>query len=315
MCKLLAVLDIENDEDALLFTEAAVKPMTDKDDDGLGTIMLGPDGVGVERWRHPRDFPNTLPLDPALLKFADLIEPTYNSDGPLSQEKLWALGVHSRFATCGKSLTNTHPFVREDLALIHNGVISNHAQIDKVVSSCDSEALLTKYLEYDVRGTFANIQSVCDSVTGWYAFMVFSKEGYVDIIRDSQTDLFFAHVSGVGIVFATTEHIIKSSAGRIKTTVSDIYPMPDNCAIRWRLGKPLEVVPLRERVLIHSSKAVTADTPAVVDVSKSEAVDVHTDLDRCEHGQMVGNWCLPCYERDLDDNAGALPYSRRKWRE
>ena len=57
MCKLLAIVDIENQDAAIEFSELAVKPMTAKDDDGLGLIMLGSEGLGVERWLHPEEFP------------------------------------------------------------------------------------------------------------------------------------------------------------------------------------------------------------------------------------------------------------------
>lgn len=304
MCKLLAVLDIEDEDLALSFTELAVKPMTENDKDGLGTIKVGPDGVGVARWRYPKDFPHTKTPGPFLEKYKDLIEPVYNTEGPTSQTGLWALGVHSRMATCGKTLQNTHPFVKEDLALIHNGVITNHAGIKKTLSSCDSEALLTKYLEHDVKNNFENLQLVCDDVTGWYAFMVFSKDGYVDIVRDDRTSLYFAHVEDIGTVFATTEGIIKSAAGRMKREISDIYEMPPLTAIRWRKDAPLETLPLFKTEIVKQGTTV-------VDISKEVLLSEHTDLDRCDHGVLVGSWCLPCYERDASDDAGALPYSHR----
>lgn len=301
MCKLLAIVDIENEDNALEFSELAIKPMTLKDDDGLGVIMLGDQGLGVERWLKPSDFPNAYVLDDKLNKYQALLPSGYNTEGDVSQTHIYAIGVHSRTATGPKCLANVHPFVREGIALIHNGVINNHEKFKKEVSSCDSEALLSLYLQENVKNDLKDIQKVTDEASGLYAFMVFDPIAKsLTITKDKSTSLFFAHVSTVGTVFCTTEEIIKSCIGRMKLKQSPIYPFPDNTSMRWIKGKEsIETYGIRSKSISWSSwedkerdKALT-----IVDVNKDK-----TDNDKwCEHGAHKGSWCGFCYSAKITE--------------
>jgi Glutamine amidotransferase domain len=293
MCKLLCIVDIENQDKALEFSEMAVKPMTLRDDDGLGVILMGDQGMGIERWLKPSNFPEALGIvDPHLAKYQALLPSGYNTEGETSQTGIYAIGVHSRMATGPKCLENVHPFVRDGIALTHNGVISNHTNFKKEVSSCDSEALLSLYLENNVKDKLVDVQHVCDGASGWYAFMVFDPVTQsVTIVKDDSTSLFFAHVAGIGTVFCTTEEIIKSCIGRMKLKQTTIYPVPPDIALRWTKG-----LPTVETYQLESGPVYT--TKSLIDVSKEVKQD---DNKWCEHGNTSGTWCGFCYSGKIKD--------------
>lgn len=281
MCKLLAILDIENEDNAIQFSDLAVKPMTAKDDDGLGIIILGDQGMGVERWLKPANFPEAMPIPAQLSKYASLLPNGYNYEGETSQTGIYAIGVHSRMATGTKCLENVHPFIRENLALIHNGVISNHNQFEKKVSSCDSEALLSLYLTHKVSLDLNEIQKVCDEATGWYAFMVFDPSNQtVTIAKDDHTSLHFAYVKGVGTVFCTTEEILKAVCGKMKLPQPEIFKFPENTVIRWT--KDASEI---QTIDIISQWYGKQEQKSIIDISH----------EFCEHNAKKGTWCRECY--------------------
>jgi len=293
MCKLLCIVDIENQDKALEFSEMAVKPMTLRDDDGLGVVLMGDQGMGIERWLKPSEFPTAQAVcDPSLSKYQALLPSGYNTEGETSQTGIYAIGVHSRMATGPVCLENVHPFVRDGLALIHNGVISNHTNFKKEVSSCDSEALLSLYLENKAKDSLADVQHVCDDATGWYAFMVFNPaDQSVTIVKDDTTSLYFAHVAGIGTVFCTTEEIIKSCIGRMKLKQPTIYPFPKEMAMRWFKDK--ETV---ETFQIDSAPVYT--TKSILDMSKEKEENKW-----CSHGAVKDTWCGFCYSSKIKEEA------------
>jgi hypothetical protein len=293
MCKLLCIVDIEDQDKALQFIEEAIKPMTKTDDDGLGLIMMGSEGLGVERWLYPDDFPETSVIPEKLSKYTALLPVNYSSQGSLSQKDIYALGIHSRQATTPKCLENVHPFVRKNTALIHNGMISNHEAFKKYVSTCDSEALLSLYLEHKVKSNLPNIQLVCDEVTGYYAFMVFDPEQKaVTIVKDNRAELSFGHVPGVGTVFCTTPEIIKNTGGKLLKTKIETYPFPSNMVMRWTKDQPmvetLDLEPIVTTTIYYGGK-------------KETKIEDSTKLDEafCEHKIRSGLYCRECYAKDF----------------
>jgi hypothetical protein len=293
MCKLLAIVDIENQDKALEFSELAVKPMTAKDDDGLGLIMMGDQGLGVERWLNPDDFPNTQSIPATMAKYAELMPLSYSSDGALSQRDIYAIGVHSRMATTPKCLANVHPFVRDNLALIHNGIISNHETFDKKVSTCDSEALLSLYIQHNVKEQLNNVQFVCDEVEGYYAFMVFDPANQtVTIVKDSRASLYFAHVSTVGIVFSTSDDILRECAGKMLKKKIEVFQFPSDTVIRWTKDAP-QIQTLELEPLLLETKWVNRGNSCT-------SVEDSTKLDdaKCSHNVRTGLFCRECMDSD-----------------
>ena len=78
------------------------------------------------------------------------------------------------------------------------------------------KALLSQYIEHDVNKTNNRLTDALDGVGGYYAAIVFNDNGVIDIFKDDTASLFLAHVRDVGVIIATTEEIITTTAKRCK---------------------------------------------------------------------------------------------------
>lgn len=234
MCKLFGICEVENKKNAEMFTKNVIPSVVKTDNHGLGIMRLGENGVHMQRWLEPPTLVRTK-KSTALLRYEAALKHQQNEAGRKSRE-LYAIAVHGRFATCTRSLQNTHPFYRNGSALMHNGVIPNANQFTQVLSTCDSEALLSQYVEMGVRNDPTRLTEALKNVHGYYAAIVFNDNGIVDIWRDETASLFLAHVRGVGVVFATTEEIIVTAAKKSKAYITGMDEILPYTAIRWTQG-------------------------------------------------------------------------------
>lgn len=233
MCKLMAILEIENRVAAESFGRKAVRYMTENDNDGLGIMRLGENGTHIQRWVEVPMIPSQRTT---LDRFRNVLERNENQEGRRSHD-LYALAIHSRLATCGVNIENTHPFYRNNTALMHNGVIRNHQEFPKYLSSCDSEALLTQYIDGNVRRHPKLLTDALRDIQGYFACIVFNDNGVIDIWRDDSATLYMAHVRGVGVVVCTTQEIIMQTARIAKVKVTAINRIKPYSIIRWIKGK------------------------------------------------------------------------------
>lgn len=267
MCKLFAIVEVENQKNAEIFAKKAIPIITETDNHGLGIMRLGERGVHIQRWLEP---PKVFrqKQSKALHKYYEALKHQQNEAGTKS-ERLDAIAIHGRFATCARTLTNVHPFYRNGTALMHNGIISNAEKFDRPLSTCDSEALLSQYIKHDVKKNPLNLNTALDGVGGYYAAIVFNDNGNIDIWRDDHATLFMAHVKNVGVVIATTAEIIVKTAKRCKAYISGIDEILPDVTIRWTSGhsprigtfegkKPLEVIGYQKDI-IESYKDVVTD--------------------------------------------------------
>jgi predicted glutamine amidotransferase len=232
MCKLLGIFDIENRNNAEAFMAAALPAMTEHDRDGLGIMRLGENGVHIKRWVGvPTRFTEAA-FSPKLALYRDALSPRFNEAGTPS-ENVEFIGVHSRLATCGISLQNTHPFYLEGTALMHNGVIPNPGRYRQMVSSCDSEALLSQYLDKGVKDRPEVLGEALSGLGGSFACLVANNNGVVDIWRDNKSTLVMAEVAGVGTVVCTTVGIIYDACKKTKKKVLDWEIVAPYSHIRW----------------------------------------------------------------------------------
>ena len=161
---------------------------------------------------------------------------------------MYAIGVHGRYATCEVNIKNTHPFYRNGTALMHNGVISNHHDFDKPLSTCDSEALLTRYIDAGAKRHPKHLTEALKPIRGYFAAIVFNDDGTIDVWRDDRATLYMAHVKNVGVVICTTPEIImktvrempvqRAEVGRVPTQikVTAINEIKPFTVIRWKKG-------------------------------------------------------------------------------
>lgn len=235
MCKLFAIVEIENQKNAELFAKRAVPIVTETDNHGLGIMRLGERGVHIQRWLEPPKIVRRKESK-ALAKYYEALKHQKNEAGNKSV-RLDAIAIHGRFATCARTLTNVHPFYRDGAALMHNGIISNADKFERTLSTCDSEALLSQYLHCNVKKNPLNLTTALDGVAGYYAAIVFNDNGAIDVWRDESATLFMAHVRNVGVVIATTSEIIVKTAKRCKAYITGMDEILPGIAIRWNNGQ------------------------------------------------------------------------------
>jgi hypothetical protein len=247
MCKILVIAGIAADKQraADKFLIGALPEMTSADKDGVGYVASAiEDGeLFGERWLKPGSaFKRRTALSEKdqeisqKLGLAVDIEESYNSFGRIGQPYS-AVMLHTRFATCGVSLNNVHPFVRDDTALIHNGIISNANRFKTPLSTCDSEAILTSYLDQGVDQTISSIEDTAGELEGYYACGVMARnrehQRIVDIFRSAGASLYVAWVKSLGtLAYATKAEILKDAAKRARTTISTPHEINPGWAIR-----------------------------------------------------------------------------------
>lgn len=275
MCKLFAIVEVEDRRNAELFAKKAIPAITKTDDDGLGIMRLGENGIHIQRWLEP---PLVVRKNKSVVleKYEKALKHQENEAGKVSKQ-LYAIAVHGRMATCLVSLANTHPFYKGGTALMHNGIISNHTQYEKTLSSCDSEALLSQYLKHDLVNRPDELTTALDGMQGYYAAIVFNDNGVIDIWRDDAASLYMAHVKHVGVVIATTADIIKQTAKKCKAHITGMDEVLPFTSIRWTNG----ITPV---VRMFSSEKYFSLTPSRyapdTDVTDGNKTPTKEEIDR-----------------------------------
>lgn len=247
MCKILVMPGIktENKQAVIDFIQHMGVEMTSGNDDGLGYAAFDKDGqLFAERWHNNREAfevrdPVTEEDKTIMDKCLGFIwkEESYDSYGVINLENLSSIILHTRSATSGKDFCNTHPFIRENTALIHNGIISNHSKFDKVVSSCDSESILSQYLKLNVSEHPESIKDALKPLDGYFACGVLSYSNdtpIVDIFRNPRAKLSAAFIKEFNtIVFTTDITDLLKAAKDCNLTVTAPYKVDTEKMIRY----------------------------------------------------------------------------------
>lgn len=270
MCKILAVAGIKNTKkyqnNAHLFLEAVQKPLCQNDKDGFGYATISHNAeLFMEKWMYPKDAFDKRDcfgeaeqlLDaryPALLE----LDETYTYHG--TPTPISAFIAHSRMATCEKSIDNTHPFVSllGDTILIHNGIIRNPQEYLKR-STCDSEAILIRYEDLDVRNNPDKLSDALTPLSGYYAVAALGHTDtgipYLDVFKDNQAYLTMCLVPELGHVFCTQAAIVMAACKALKWAQPKVYNVSPFRHVRLHAVTGLP---------IHNSRIKTESKPAVL---------------------------------------------------
>lgn len=270
MCKVLMVAGIKKKHQEKLknLLGVAAEIMGRSEDDGVGYAAITTKGkIYGEKWLNKDDafkihaqpkikfsqlFMDELLGDAAKWKANSKVteDIVYGRFGSLTQEAMddtVAVILHARKKTEGdKSIVNTHPFYiiddkkQEDVALIHNGSISNHAALTKKFSNCDSEVILHEYVKNFMNYNPWGIEEVARTLKGQYTVGVLSSQQletgeitpHLDIFKYKK-DLHAAYFPELeAVVFSTWSSTLEEIGRKTGLALENIIEVKDEFLIR-----------------------------------------------------------------------------------
>jgi len=262
---MVAGIKPEHQEKVKQIIEIASKSLAKMDDDGIGYAAITTKGkIYGEKWQNkeyafkihsqPNPELSDLYMD-ALLGGAakwdkePLTDKVYARYGELNDKIIKdtvAVILHARKATVGgKSIDNTHPFFelndpkQEDTAIIHNGGISNHHQLTKKYSTCDSEVILHEYLKNMMNYNPWGIEELARTLEGEYTVGVLSsftdKDGttpVLDIFKHNKY-LYAAYCPDIETaLFTTAKYDLEDIAREAGVAIKSVAEVKDGNFIR-----------------------------------------------------------------------------------
>ena len=276
MCKVLMINGIKKTKmkETIDFIKLMGKEMSWSNKDGLGYAAVDSSGnLFGERWLYNETaFTTTAPVkavpkaDKRIIEtFPGLIEDLkkedeklpfeYNSFGTVNLEDMLAITLHTRMATSEKGIKNCHPFVNGGVSLIHNGVINNCEEIGMPTSSCDSEAILTSYVENNVMANFENVHAVAKDLKGYYVAGLLSYDEnnivVMDILKGNNDNLNLCYITELEtFVFTTSETDVKDVCKKLGFTMESANSVKGDMAVRVDVatGQLIDMIKLKTNV-------------------------------------------------------------------
>lgn len=194
MCKvaLAAKINDSNRNDVWVFMQMLGQLISFGNNDGLGYAAFDEKGnIFGERWLFNDSAFKDLSQVPGIT--AEKMAKIYNFFGDkVVRDEAQAIILHTRAATCGKGIANTHPFIDDEdepkVAIIHNGMIYNEKKFPRKYSTCDSEVLAHLYTENKVSSDLINVNKFTKDLEGWYTVLSLSKDDNGQMIVDAYSD-------------------------------------------------------------------------------------------------------------------------------
>jgi hypothetical protein len=179
--------------------------------DGFGYAMQTTKGVFMERYQNPetckgigvlKDSRDTLP---ASIRTQLTYGIDYDQKGakPENGKVLRSYIAHGRTATCGKSITNTHPFngtsEKGEYTIAHNGVVDWEGEKYPTHTTCDSEHILNCFLYAEGEHSFK------EGLSGYAAVVGINPNGDMFCLRDDRAPLYLVYIKQLGQYIICTD--------------------------------------------------------------------------------------------------------------
>lgn len=184
--------------------------------------------------------------------------------------KFWAIFGHNRKATQGViSSKNSHPFVQNNIVLIHNGTLHNHKVLAN--TDVDSEAIAVALNNGEPEEVLARVH-------GAYALVWYDKRNKtISIARNIDRPLFVGETNGSWI-FCSEPSILVAAASRNGIKVKDIESIEVGTIFKFKNGASYEYTKIQpktygyptSRYVSHEDEEVLACGP-FADCSKPQA--------------------------------------------
>ena len=205
MCRLFGAIKKENaDKNAfgelMLYTLHFLNHSDGLGGDGVGVLAILKSGDA--RYTKILDKGESFNTQEQVVKFLQLHE-----------KELTAVFLHNRFGTHGgKTFKNTHPIVKENIALMHNGVISGGKRVEVKVSDTDSEMIIDAYIQAKrLKQFFKNLKKI----QGDQNFFLYDAKQHRLIVR-KDTTLISYKTQNYTYFASTEEQILPNSKAKEK---------------------------------------------------------------------------------------------------
>ena len=218
MCQIVVINNMSKIKGQDKLTSIVARYLSDQQKDGFGYAIQGVNGTFGERTLSPKGF--KVSFSQPILD-VPYVNSSYNRWGIKS--KATGSGIfHGRTSTNDRTLLNTHPIVKHNWTLIHNGVVSNHGPKYNMITTNDTEHVLEHLATTGISGIESHL-------SGYYAVAAFDPKGLLHIFRDSIAPLYVAVITSINTkIFATSKNLIESICNDMNWKHSIISPMTDN---------------------------------------------------------------------------------------
>lgn len=166
-----------------------------------------------------------------------------------------AMVGHNRKATKGAITDdNSHPFIENNIILVHNGTLRNHKELHKDVE-VDSHAIVHSISKIGLKKTL-------EAIEGAFTLVIYdANKKEMHIVRNDERPLWMTETSDFW-AFASEPWILAGGASRNGITLQKIEPLEALKCLTFDFNKENTVTKTERKVVIP--KKVTAVTTTVV---------------------------------------------------
>lgn len=172
MCKLMCITKTDQIEahDLEQLTKFVAGHMGKTEKDGFGiTILKNDNSLYARRFLNP----DNASMYNMILNKSFIVKNVNDTGKPLEKdETVKSIIFHGRMSTNNISLVNTHPIVKHDIWLSHNGVVEDSGPKYKMNTSNDTEHMVERLSQ--------GISAIEKNITGYYATMSFKDDQKVN---------------------------------------------------------------------------------------------------------------------------------------
>jgi predicted glutamine amidotransferase len=226
MCRIMGLTNLNKTKNVNAIALKMRDLVSEANRDGFGYAISYKNSIYAEKFLNPSDF---VGLGESALHEKmnlDIFQADFAAQYGRQEEKPLAIIAHGRTSTNQKGYVEwSHPFVRQEMAFIHNGVVTvpdknKNPYYDRMETTNDSEYLANLYWDKGLKGV--------SSVDGYFAFMNLNIGGKIEIVKDNTASLFAAFLPELdSYIFATLESMIKRFADDLKLSCTKILPVTD----------------------------------------------------------------------------------------
>jgi len=198
--------------------------------------------------------------------------------------------AHGRLSTNVININATHPFLSDNAALIHNGVVSDPwKEAGRLTTGCDTEILLNLWERN-------GMDCIEENAAGYYALAILDKQGQLHIARDDRAPLYIAWSQTVeSYLIATTVEILTLISDRMQWVIEMPEKIVDNL---YAIFQGNEVISYKEIIPVGFDTGVNSDL-----VSKALGYgDSVADSLESELSELSDDDC-PAYREDYVEDS------------